>query len=966
MGNKSSKSADSPKASPKALIEIPVTIPGYSHPEPPMLNVDDIRPPIPWYQDDEEEDEFDWFKIEAEQSHSDEGGGFSVASASIWDTRAPKTPRSVLTAASLMSGPLTNRPVVTPSGRPISFVHQERIRSVIMKRSSSSVSAGAVSLHSAIRRPRTHAGHGELSFITIDEHAIKAGKQHTLTFAALIDYLKQPIRFHQYSDLMTARAIIIWLAYQNKGKSLFVKGETSTPKGLLQLVATERITHAEAYAVLCRAAGLQCVILDGFSKPGELEPLNDDIELKPDQWTAVHVEGDWQIVHPLWMCKGIEASSTGVEDWINKEKESKGKTRSEVVKTVKEIIKSFINEDYFMPAPEVFIHSNYPNDARWQLLSQELTVESREGFLSLPFIFPAFFRLGLRLVTTPSFVLYSKDGKCKIWIATDYNNAHRLVLTFELHLLSTPYAKSEILIPNLRRQVLHCRHNEMFYFEIRFPVEGVFKLEIHGGYNKSHSMKLCYFKLVCENRLSKFRYLPYYPDKLMWGPGPVCEEYGLVLPSKPTGIVKVYEQPPPPAQDFTSTIQLPTYKPRYFIFNLHAKKSRNLDYTVEVHGYHPDLAKELASPLNENGQLVDKTKKRRKKADVHPENNPDYTFCAECIREDEKKQLTITVNLPHEGEFALVIKAASHSTGADGITKILSNEVIVCVYLLRTVDDTHRENVHQKIARNELQRVIQGKSSNAIRNAVDKCIRVKIDPNDDEIAAAQTKAEYLTYRKAVFDAIHRRNFRVINEELLKISKYKHKGALATEIRRLFTLREQLKKLLEFPKYIPELRRAAADLIHLVDPPPEVHLTMGALYLLLEEPDKYIESWEYIVHQLKSDNGRQGEGPIIRKMYLIVEMFPSKNTRRKILTLLSEYSFEQVKRVSVAAAKFYVWVQKVMAVLQDLEFDLELSPNTEQIAVEVKGENMHQLTQPETAPQTEKQTDVDDILKEEQL
>lgn len=54
------------------------------------------------------------------------------------------------------------------------------------------------------------------------------------------------------------------------------------------------------------------------------------------------------------------------------------------------------------------------------------------------------------------------------------------------------------------------------------------------------------------------------------------------------------------------------------------------------------------------------------------------------------------------------------------------------------------------------------------------------------------------------------------------------------------MRDQMRKLLEFPKYIPELKMAAEDLIHLVDPPPEIHLTMGALFLLLEEPDKYIE------------------------------------------------------------------------------------------------------------------------------
>jgi hypothetical protein len=43
------------------------------------------------------------------------------------------------------------------------------------------------------------------------------------------------------------------------------------------------------------------------------------------------------------------------------------------------------------------------------------------------------------------------------------------------------------------------------------------------------------------------------------------------------------------------------------------------------------------------------------------------------------------------------------------------------------------------------------------------------------------------------------------------------------------------------------------------------------------------------------------------MHLVAEMYPPKNTRRKINTLLTEYSFEQVKHVSTAAAKFHVWV-----------------------------------------------------------
>lgn len=347
-----------------------------------------------------------------------------------------------------------------------------------------------------------------------------------------------------------------------------------------------------------------------------------------------------------------------------------------------------------MPAPEIFVHSNYPNDQQWELLSPEYTVKSREEFLSLPFLFPAFFRLGLRLVSEPNFVLRAKDGKVKIWIASDLNNAHRLVLFYELHLLKTPYKNSGVLLPNLHRQVLHCRHSDMFYFEVRFPVEGEFKLEIYGGYNKSHSMKLCYFKLVCEKRLSRFRYVPHYPGKLMWGPGPACEEFGLVLPSKPTGIVKVYEQQATPTQEAMSTIQLPTYKPRYFNFNLHVDKSKNIEYIVEVHGYHPDLAKEIASPLDDNGLLVDKAKKRKKRAgEIHPEDNPDYTCCAECTRKEEKKQFTVTVTLPHQGEFALVIKAVPFALENDNATKMynVDKETEVCVYLLRTTEDTLRE-----------------------------------------------------------------------------------------------------------------------------------------------------------------------------------------------------------------------------------------------------------------------------------
>jgi len=39
----------------------------------------------------------------------------------------------------------------------------------------------------------------------------------------------------------------------------------------------------------------------------------------------------------------------------------------------------------------------------------------------------------------------------------------------------------------------------------------------------------------------------------------------------------------------------------------------------------------------------------------------------------------------------------------------------------------------------------------------------------------------------IFDAIHRRNYRICTETLLKVSRYRDRGALILETRKLFTL-----------------------------------------------------------------------------------------------------------------------------------------------------------------------------------
>lgn len=922
----------------KEEIKIQNVLPSYAYPQPPLASIDEIRPPIPWYQDNET-DEFDWSSIEIKQA-SDDNSSWAPEAADYYATY--KTPKTVFIATPQLMGPLTNRPMLTASGRHISFMHQERSRHLVLQRGSSTISNISARLQAYNHKRATYTG--IINFDSIDQHARKATVTHSQSFSDLALYLKQPITYHRFADLMMARALVVWLAFQKIKASVFVKPTITKPSGILQLLAREKMSYAQAYVLLCRGSGLDCVLIEGVSKPSLTEPGVDLREMFPDTWTAVFVDGNWQLVHPFLVCKGIFWQDSVIAEWINREIKSVGKKRTEDIQRVKDLVKLIINEDFFMPNPEVFIHSNYSDDIRWQLLSPEFTLNSRDEFNSLPFVYPAFFRLGFRFISAPSSVIEAIDGKCKLWFSNELKKSHRLTLTYELHLLETNYQNTQILLPHLHKLVLHCRHNDLFYFEVRLPIQGVFLLDIKGGFHQAHFIKLCVIKILCDKPMNGFRYLPYSPDLLMWGPGPMCIDTGLVLPSRPTGVVKCY---PMLKSELNSCIiqnnlrQPQSYRTLKFSFHLHPVKAKYVDYHVDLLGSLPDDHSESVTPLDEQGQLKNtRGRTRRHKGEVEPEK-PDYSFALGMLKKDlDKRFLIISVTVPHEGEFALLITASEFSLMPGTEIKEFKDAQPVCVYLIRTVDDTNRESVHQKIARSELQVALMDIQTYNIRKAINKCIKVKINPNDDEIAAAETKLEFLNYRKEINDAIHRRNYRIINETLLKISKYRYRGALVYEIRRLFKLRKQLKRLLECQKDVPTLREAASEIVQIVDPPPEIHLTIGALFLLVEEPEKYIESWDYIVHQMTSEHGRQGDPTIFAKMNLIAEMFPSNNTRRKIVTLLAEYNVEQVKRVSPAAAKFYTWIEKVMAILQDLEFYFERLEMKEQVPA--NNSNVHNI------------------------
>ena len=277
-----------------------------------------------------------------------------------------------------------------------------------------------------------------------------------------------------------------------------------------------------------------CTLIKGVVKAASYEPGGTSVGCSP--WTAVYVEGSWQIVNPFWICRALYGHTLG--GWVKVESDGKSVVQRE--NATKGIQMNTFQEYYFMPKPIEYIYACYTEQTEWQLLSSQETVKSRDEFLCLPYLLPPFFGLGLELVSEKSCELQSQDGTCKIQFTGQKKNSHLICLQYELFVKDNKDIENMFLQGNkLPRLVCNSRSGTMFTFEIRFPVEGGYKLVIYGGLYQSSKLRLCEFKLNCKKRMQRFNLFPTDGNNIGWGPGPHSEAAGLLVPSKPNGLIPV-------------------------------------------------------------------------------------------------------------------------------------------------------------------------------------------------------------------------------------------------------------------------------------------------------------------------------------------------------------------------------------------------------------------------------------------
>ncbi|XP_071132906.1 uncharacterized protein [Mytilus edulis] len=226
-----------------------------------------------------------------------------------------------------------------------------------------------------------------------------------------------------------AMALYQWLVRINFDKCTNATKRISSPCAKLRQIADKKLSHAQFYQDLCKAAGIKCEKVEGYVKNKDYLPGNTVQSSKClHTWNAVSIGGQFRLVDP---CFGAR-----------KEK--------------------YFIDHYFATSPDDLILSHYPKEKRWMLMNQSLSVEDFEGTVKT---WPAMFHFNIRPLSMKS-VIRTYDGKLSVTVLL------RGVAVIPVLEYSGPGAEldADSLRDNIDEEIRDSENAETFH--ITLPQEG--------------------------------------------------------------------------------------------------------------------------------------------------------------------------------------------------------------------------------------------------------------------------------------------------------------------------------------------------------------------------------------------------------------------------------------------------------------------------------------------------------------
>lgn len=434
-------------------------------------------------------------------------------------------------------------------------------------------------------------------FDLIDKKARQTPADKANSYEDLIHYLTVDCR----TDLQKLRSVFVWLGCQDiENTDYSGVTESDTPRGYMKLIQDFRGSYSAFFTLLCRAAGIPCVIINGYAKSARYEvgDEEDDVKQLNNSWTSVFVADAWRFVFPLWACRAVVGHSTGAYTKV----ETKGMAVREKEVASSGVTVTHLNEYHFLTDPEHFIYVAYPLDSRWQLLSKTWSLQK---FIDIPYCRQTYFKNSVGILSKMNGKLFTQDGYCEVELTVD--DVKGFHMDYELYFNHKQSGKEISDTLQLNNYVFLNRSETKWKFGIRFPESGIYKLEIVGGRNLYES-DMCYFKIICDEAQENCKPLPVNPGSIGYGPSLETVQAGLRAKSHENGLVKVS-------------------------VNKQVKFSFDVLRSIQVRAH-----------------LVHKT---IPKEDI-----------AHCVRQKhEKNKLNVAVTIPEQGEYALQLHTQQKGEG---------------------------------------------------------------------------------------------------------------------------------------------------------------------------------------------------------------------------------------------------------------------------------------------------------------
>ena len=269
------------------------------------------------------------------------------------------------------------------------------------------------------------------------------------------------------------------------------------------------------------------MIIKGYCKTASHVIGMDGVRENKCTWNAIHVDGQWQLVHPFLICTPL-SQQPPTEGWTLVE--SSIEERPQNTDTY-----ATFNGFFFAPKPCDFIHICIPeeNMHNWQLLEKPIAYSR---FLELPFLRSVFYARRFTLVEedTCKGELKTQNGFISIRIRGVEPNLKDSEIKYDL------YRSNE---DNDTQKDEECgnfvfcgRTEDTWTIQIRCYTVGVFKLSLY-GLSSEWFYWLCDFMITCDQPIEEIHRPPSISKNERLGPTNKTEEAGLLCASHQGGVI---------------------------------------------------------------------------------------------------------------------------------------------------------------------------------------------------------------------------------------------------------------------------------------------------------------------------------------------------------------------------------------------------------------------------------------------